>query len=365
MLSGPRLLLLKWYDRPTSLEEFLVPNLFNWTVPEHPSFTNPDQLRKRHPKFQIPRTDRQLHIVNNRSSKVWLVPGSKEFDKFSKNYPLIWYSFFQPSSKLQVSLDETYSQLNLRPGQYDAVHCRVRHPAHTNSLRRGEADLNGLVFEGDTKRNAIITAVHAIQCSNWIAGQHLVPSSSSYSNNNTNHHFDDKDDDNITTTTIIREPVYFYSDSDDLVREIITLQNGISNTTTTTTTTTTTHDEMMISDIGGRQIVGRINATSAHIDQPNQTLDSYMNSFIDLYVAMNARCISVGVGNFAYFASKISNIECLTVHEIPDVKVATRWGSNAYKTIESCPIPTIMTTTASEQQQQQEKEEEEEEKEEK
>jgi hypothetical protein len=46
-----RLLLLKWYD-PMSLEEFLVPHLFNWTTPDHPSVETSKILENTYAEYE-------------------------------------------------------------------------------------------------------------------------------------------------------------------------------------------------------------------------------------------------------------------------------------------------------------------------
>jgi hypothetical protein len=74
-------------------------------------------------------------------------------------------------SFVQHALNDTYKALQLSPGHYHAIHCRVRHPAHNNkdkcqSPADTEADKNEvLLFKGKTKPKALQTA---------IASRHLV-----------------------------------------------------------------------------------------------------------------------------------------------------------------------------------------------
>lgn len=322
-----RLLLMKWYQRPYDLEEFLSPHLFNWTVPNHPTVTNSTLLRNTYPRFKHSNGDgRSLHERNNNSSKIWIVPGARTYGHFRKNYTLIWYSFFQPSSKLRSSLNEVFEELDLIPGHYNAIHCRVRHPAYQNLVRPSADDLDGFKFRGKKKIRAVKTALHAIQCSDWISGmKNMSPA------------HDDLD-----------EPIYFYSDSNDLVREIIKLNDGRGRKNEVTSATSTylppINGEENMTEFSStattttRRIVGRPTAPSVHVDQRGESLEIYMGSFIDLYVAANARCISLGVGNFAFLSSKISGTTCLTVHQVTTPRVSAKWGmtSNA---IQQCPLP--------------------------
>jgi hypothetical protein len=157
--TSRRILLLKWYA-PMPLENFLVPNLFNWTVPDHRTVSTFGRLKEFYGIFD--KTDTTSKIVRSQ--------------KFHKNNlrpipapaGVIWYVCFKPSPLVQAELDATYSLLGLVPGRSNAIHLRVRHPAHTNSVKPVTADENGLTFTGDDKRKAMETAIHAIHCSNWL-----------------------------------------------------------------------------------------------------------------------------------------------------------------------------------------------------
>jgi hypothetical protein len=88
-------------------------------------------------------------------------------------------------------MEESYTKLGLVPGHYyNAIHCRIRHPAHDDSTKvNTTANHGGLLFEGEAKHKAIKTAIHAIKCSNWLTNQ-------------------------------TSETIYFYLDSEDLVEAV-------------------------------------------------------------------------------------------------------------------------------------------------
>ena len=48
----------------------------------------------------------------------------------------------------------------------------------------------------------------------------------------------------------------------------------------------------------------------------NFTPEEYYSAFVDLYIAIGARCLSFGVGNYAYLVAKIFSTPCLQVHEV-------------------------------------------------
>ena len=60
-------------------------------------------------------------------------------------------------------------------------------------------------------------------------------------------------------------------------------------------------------------------------DDKNDNVDkhlaaAFLDTFVDLYLAMDATCISYGYGNYGYLVAKISNTACLQRHETPQNK---------------------------------------------
>jgi hypothetical protein len=171
------------------------------------------------------------------------------------------------------------------------------------------ADENGLTFTGDDKRKAMETAIHAIHCSNWLIS--TIRSASA------------KDD---------VEPSYFYSDSEHLVQTVIKKPSGENFSSLEATV----HDLSSHSRIVGRTVEYPI----AHIISRGRPVESYTSGFVDLLIAASARCVTLGVGRFAYLAALISGSECLTLHEVAEQEVRLRWGMRGMlEAIGECPVP--------------------------
>jgi hypothetical protein len=207
------------------------------------------------------------------------------------SFGLLFRLFFRPSPNVQVAVDRVYEQLQLRPQQFGAVHVRVRHPKATpknvNVKGKNEdypADKTGLPWTGATKAFAIAVATRAVQC----ARRHFVSSSSS------------------------PMPLYFYSDSNDLVRYMVFEQQQQQPNN---------NNERMSSDL----LVARhdYDQENAHIDkQKGRDPQAYYNTFVDLWVAADAQCLAMGVGNFALLAAKISATPCKVLYQ------KEAWGSH-------------------------------------
>ncbi|OEU06638.1 hypothetical protein FRACYDRAFT_254189 [Fragilariopsis cylindrus CCMP1102] len=262
------------------------------------------------------------HIDNNKSNTTTTTtttgPGYIPFSSY-------WRLFFQPSIELQHRLDNTYQELNLikhtnnnnnsrkeddendsknenqNENQlyklivYDAIHCRIRHPAHHNIITHEmeydlfdkerriidmniDVDVNTTISSSMSlldwkhqKENAIRTANHAVQCSNWL------------------------------TSSMTSKQADVEAEQAEL--ELVYL------------------------------------------------LEGYYSTFIDLYIASNARCITMGVGRFAYLASRISSSssssnsndgskKCVQLHEKHSEDIMKRWGfhSGIFNIIQQCPI---------------------------
>ena len=292
--EAKRILLLKWYD-PMDLEHFLVPNLFNWTVPNHINASTPERLIASYPLYKVQREDSRAFKIAIHAGKLKTqIPME---DKFKENFGIYWYAYFRPSELVQSLIGKTSARLGLVPGHYSAIHCRVRHPAHEDNMDEITADMEGLVYEGKAKRTAVSTAFHAIQCSNWL-------------------------------TNRSSEPAYFYADAEDLVDTVIGHRP--------------LEDEMekaLCKLANQSKVVGRhVLHPVAHIETLNQTVEAYASTFVDLYIAANARCITMGVGRFAKFASRLSGTECVIRHETPKDRVAGKWGMLELQVVPKCPL---------------------------
>jgi hypothetical protein len=77
------------------------------------------------------------------------------------------------------------------------------------------------------------------------------------------------------------------------------------------------------------RIVGRFNSLVAHLENRNEEtpFDAFVSTFVDIYIASKARCLSLGVGNYAYLSTKIKSGDvCCVRHQNIAGKVARKWG---------------------------------------
>eukprot|EP00934_Nitzschia_sp_Nitz4_P007795 Nitzschia sp. Nitz4//scaffold87_size112219//3911//5467//NITZ4_004056-RA/size112219-processed-gene-0.0-mRNA-1//1//CDS//3329559315//7785//frame0 len=229
----------------------------------------------------------------------------------------IFRLFFRPSFEVETVVDGIRESLGLMPHQYNVVHCRVRHPKATDYgvMVAGKnpsytADKTGLPWEGETRQFALNIAAKALGCS--LALNHTAISTS------------------IAPAIV---PVYFMSDSNDLVRHVsVELQDPIFVQVNRTEV-----DQALFS------IVKPISSTTwvkardvsqetAHIDkQKGRPPEAYYDTFVDLLLAMEAKCVVYGVGYYAVFAAKVSGIDCQYIYQ------KESWGHQAMKQASICP----------------------------
>ena len=278
-------------DSNTQLENFLQPNLINWTLPNHPLTASKNiPLEKYGQVYNV--NNVTFHLQNH------VVAGFPE-DAWS----IIWHALFKPSALLQSALDKLTTTLGLVPGQYDAAHCRVRHPAHFRSRNIVQEDLNGAKFTGTQRESAIQTAIRAIQCTGWISRQKFNYSRS-------------KED---------KIPLYFYSDAEQLVNSASGQNQPMDSLEAKLHNISLEH----------KVVVHNNTVPIAHLDSKNKSVESYLSTFVDAYIASNARCLAMGVGNFAALSAKMSSNDCLVNHEVIPRKLMNKWGMSR-QSIENC-----------------------------
>ena len=297
-----RLLFIHW-TVPAPLEEFLVPNLIDWSVPDDTELkrrlnsaprlfpTLPSRMADLNPtNFWDRVLDEGIQRGLAGENKVFFFAqhlkthGDIEFTKRLESvgemdpiyqtptYTALWHAFFQPSPPLQEYIDETKKSLGLQKGRYVAVHCRSRFPAHfrderiNGMLPFAEPDKTGLVFKGHGKDKAVALATHALQCAQTL----------------------------LTDKT---EAIYFFSDSSNLTA-YMTHNNNNSNSHNAVGRLDVDNDESLHL---GRQMHG-------HVPR------DYFSTFADLYMAIEARCVVYGLGGFGKFGAEISNTPCQLQH---------------------------------------------------
>ena len=328
-----RILLIKWI-KPHPLEEFLVPppeGGLNWVFPSgienwgtdcrtlnecakqvrnHPSLKT-NQSGDRTTDFKERMKENMEALLNGSLSKEkavtfqllghlnedWLEDklrqlGESDMIHTSPTFGNIFRTFFQPNPNVQKEIDDVYTKYKLAPNQYTMVHCRVRHPkAYPNGIKfNGQyvsnADKLGLPFEGPFKDEAVNIASRAIRCAATLMNE---------AEKNT-------------------EKIYFMADESNLVKY---MTRDLVNATYLTEHPQWFTDSQS-ANTTAKQVMHDYNVVSrsqdiknAHIDKnKGRTKEEYYGTFVDLWLGIQAKCVSFGIGNFAMFATKISATKC-------------------------------------------------------
>lgn len=358
-----RVLLLAW-QRPRSLEHFLVPNqpeVFDWRVPPEAQFGFDDMKHVRNftqlfegfpedrptDEFWNKHVDQSLEraisgpykhvkvlrhrLLGHLGEAALEARLQKDFPEYpSPSYHQVhaapyfgnfFWLFFRPSPAVHQQVRSILATLELTPHHYHAVHCRVRHPKATSSSvhikgknPKFPADKTGLPWEGDTKEFALEVASQALGCSLQLQK-------------------------NSHTTGEETTPVYFLSDSNDLVRHVaVELQDPEYRRTQANWTDMDRHLSQVIQQAKpiseGRWgwIKARdVSEETAHLDkQKGRPPEAYYSTFVDLMLAIHAQCVVYGIGYYAAFAAKISGTSCQYLYQ------KESWGSQAAKAAKVC-----------------------------
>ena len=204
----------------------------------------------------------------------------------------LFHTFFKPHPNVQKQIDSVSKELGLAENEYTVAHCRVRHP---KAYPKGEmfnneyisnADKTGLPFEGRFRELAVGVASRSIEC----AVRELP--------------FD-----------VDQHPIYFMSDSSDLVTY---LAHNLTDSEYISKYTHWPQNNQSAIYNTARELVSKYNVvardqsiTNAHIDKnKGRPPEAYYATFVDLFLGMNARCVSFGIGYYAAFAAKISGTKC-------------------------------------------------------
>lgn len=237
-----------------------------------------------------------------------LALGETDMIHDTRTFGDIFRLFFQLAPTLQKHLDDIYRNLQLQPGRYSAVHCRVRHPKAFVGMVLGKdanhpADKTGLPWEGDTRKSAITTANRALECAQTLQQWQLS-----------------------------HDPIYFFSDSNDLVRY---MSDELYNTTfvqrNADAFANSMTEQRALTLTEKLKVLARPSTDeNAHIDrQKGRPASAYYGTFIDFFLAINARCVTYGVGYYAVFATKISHTSCKLLYQ------EEAWGGNEQKRLKA------------------------------
>ena len=319
-----RVYFIRW-DRPRPLETFLTPNLINWTFPMED--IGPDMMKKirnltaffggpvpdfrPEPSFWMEMdryiarattgTYRDVKILRHRIlghlnesdlEDRLLALGETDTLHWTPSFGRIFQALFRPSDGVQREIKKVSDELNLVPGEYSAVHCRVRHPKAAprgSDVLKGNprpADRIGLPWYGSSKEYAIDTAVDAVKCAQGL------------------------------TNDSPNQPIYFLSDSNDLV-QYMAHDIKSANLTANASYFNHTYDRVAFEATQSVNLVARESSSeNAHIDrQKGRSIKEYYATFIDFYLTMNARCVVFGIGFYAAFATKISSTSCKRMYQ--------------------------------------------------
>ena len=300
-----RILLLKWYDAPLPLETFLVPHLMNFTVPDHATTKTPQLLTSTYitGTTTSSQPDRVIHLPFEIN-----VTGL-----FDDHFRIFWHALFRPSEAVQTRINATMQAFHLVPGNFDATHVRVTHPAFRQEREATYRRQGGILldegnqykFEGTDQIMALEGALRAIQCTEWVAQTHGFL--------------------NKTTHPPLKQKIYFFGDSPDMVKTVLNPDMLLTGNESQRALNHLVHELQTIGST--MDLVGRQEAKVAHLQNRKETsVDAFLSTFVDLYIASYARCLALGVGRFGFLAVKISGNTCVTRY--PKVRDPTKltWG---------------------------------------
>jgi len=269
-----RLFMIRW-NTPTKLEEFLVPNKLNWSVPdwmeEHLLNDEVSRVSKlTAAKFSnFKKKDKDTMVVEGRIQDI--LGGAEYYEKtvtdpnetYEKVYHLLFKALFKPSPPIQALIDAKMKTDGLSPGKYAVAHYRAFYGIEGEKHKRG-------------KQQLIHLAINAANCASAF------------------HPGD---------------PVYFASDSKsavDAVKQYAKTENR------------------PISVLDGDEAL--------HIDKfspENRTPPSdFYSVFVDLLLMANGNCVTYGQGGFGRFALLLSNnATCFGRHIYKGQPAKCEWKS--------------------------------------
>jgi hypothetical protein len=258
-----RILLILW-ERPAKLEEFLVPPCggLDWRVPDWLKVHLQPLLQNESFNLQSTEDDYLQHLAMSKDRVIhtsWNMGrtlGATWYNEklesteptFEQVYHQLWAAVFQPSPPVQQIIDETLDQLNLVPNNYHALHIRSLYLSN-------ETGNPGLV------ENATNCALYSYNDSNSTA-------------------------------------LYIATDSNTATRHA--LQYAHSKTRSLVVARPSTKEPLHLDR--GRD--GFLAGTPREPDLLDPA--AYYETFVDLYILSQARCITFGRGLFGRWANLIS-----------------------------------------------------------
>lgn len=251
-----RLFFIKW-ERPTALEEFLVPPVggLDWRLPDwlfaKLQFSkHPFVRQNKHGSALMKLADRpmvdSMHQTHDHGGIYYDDQRSPDEASHADIYHHLWKLVFVPSPPVQAQIDEQYQTLDIRSGDYSSLHMRVKYKNNA---------------ENDTE--AIENAIHC--------------------------------------ACLQEGPIYVASDS--VVAAESAVQYGL------------TKGRKVVTRHGPEPLhIDRRNFLQVG-DGGNTTASDYYSVFVDLYLLAGGRCMTYGIGGYGRWASMISaNASCIVAH---------------------------------------------------
>jgi len=307
--------LLYLWHYPRSLTDFLAPNHIDWTVPEGVEELEDGAATEKQSKFIV--TTRVNDTVANAKTFLFRSPRALidvhwETYNSSVSLPIafckLWNYMFKPNEFLQETLNEFWNEHP--PGEYSAAHIRLLHPSFYNFQKakvfRWEEDKN-LPWTNETIEITVPPTIHALRC---VAHDDL------------NH------------------PIYLFSDWRTVVHQLqaVLVHKKLNhsyafgcNSPLDTWVAEKMNHIHLLDSIEQREV--------AHLKTPNQTLQAYASSFVDIYIAAGAKCLSYGLGRFGYLTSLIGGHSCLNRHQHPTDYMIKRW--NMWESVKRASMCTV------------------------
>jgi hypothetical protein len=257
---------LIWWTRPCPLEEFLVPNAINWTVPSFLPLSNGELNGKQTAKIdgiQVWTAKKRVNIVRSRLQAY--DGGQLVFENitdmtYNDIYHDLFRLLFEPSPAIAAILRREMGEAGLTPGEYAVAHYRA--------------------FYGRETRHPKTIADYAINAAN--CASNLRPGG----------------------------PIYFASDS---VFALSTVRDyGKKNNYKIVTIEN--HEPMHLDKAG--------NWSARH---PSD----FYSIFVDLYLMGMGRCLSYGQGGFGRYGLLLGyNASCTNRHTWNTHLLACNWTSS-------------------------------------
>lgn len=284
--ESKRLLLIKW-GNPCELEEFLLPNYINWSVPK--SMADILLTRTKGAATTTQRLGKLLQTQANETiigAKLQLPGYFYDTDKWKQRkhwdrepayrdqllFRELFYTSFRPSPPLAKMIQTEMSASELTPGKFISAHLRSKYPGEPYRL----AEENG---SSEYKKEEVLKQEvdYALRCASQL-------------------------------TTNVDLPLYFAADAtqaNEMVQKYyVHGKTGLGDVGTASAFTSALPRRITT--------LQSTRASSVHLAFAKlENASGYFPIFVDLFIMGNSQCVSYGKGGFGQLASLLSyNATC-------------------------------------------------------